>query len=613
MLLSKKVVLAFVLMFITVVIGLFFYYEMTMTMEHDKSIINRAGRQRMLIQKYARELMQEILPKQIRHSAIKTAKIATQQIIENRKYYTKNVIEKLNKDGVVEVHPNYSYIKIDGGIPLPATFVNEVSNNISENGMYSYNLLSKWNINKEKGLRTDIEKEAFSYLFVNKDSVFKRFEVDNGRYLLHYATADIASASACVSCHNNQEESPKKDFKLGDLMGILMVTIPISATNSETSPFFKMTTDQNNGGNTSIKTRKEFDITLDALIRGTNAHLGMYTRRFSIFPTITNPAIKSKLMEVQEFWYTAQEDFDKLLLTTPNSMEYILVYNEANGNINNAVVAMNEVVNMYQARSDRRASLLMWWIIGGYLGATLLFIIIGWNFVNKHILLPISKLSSGTKLVTEDKLDNDIEVKSRDEVGMLTKNFNNMIYSMRKSRAHIEKNNWIKSGQAVLFEKMQGDNDITRLGENVITYLAEYLNAEVGIIYMAVDCSTLKTVGSYAYSKPHNHPDSFKFGEGLAGQAALERKTILTTDIPEDYIKIDTGWSKAIPRHILIAPLIFMGGVKGVVELGSHNNFTDTQLEFLNAVTKNIAVVFSTTKSHFRDKVPEHLELEANN
>lgn len=80
----------------------------------------------MLTQKYYKEYIKDILPLQVRHSTQKAAEIATLQIVEDRKQYTKNIIIKLKKDGIVDVHPNREYADIDGGIPLPATFVQAV-------------------------------------------------------------------------------------------------------------------------------------------------------------------------------------------------------------------------------------------------------------------------------------------------------------------------------------------------------------------------------------------------------------------------------------------------------------------------------------------------------
>ncbi len=606
--LSKQFTLVFVAFFITVIICAFFFYKMTKDLERDNAVINLAGRQRMLTQKYFKEYINELIPLQIRHNTLKAAEIATLQIVEDRKQYTKSIIDKLERDGVVEVHPNSEYINIDGGIPLPATFVQEVSNKIKEKGVYSYSLLSRWNINREKGLNTDFENEAFDYLLEKKGTIFSRFIVQNGFYTLRYATADVAYASACVSCHNNHEDCIKKDFKIGDLMGILVVNIPIGSVSAETIAFFGTSNDQGYIKDTFIKTKNVFDTTLKALISGGNAPLEIDMREFTMLSPTKEPAIKSKLEEVRKLWYSVQDNLKKLTVTTPSSTEYIVAYKTAYDNNNRILVAMNEAVVLFHAASNRKVALFFWWAIGGFFGVAFLVIGFCWTFlIYRRILQPIKKLSSSAKLISEGKLNQEIEVKSRDEVGMLANNFNDMLSNLRESRAQIEKSNWLKTGQAELYERMHGEHDITSLSRNTITFLAEYLNAQVGVIYMTKNHNTLKIVGSYAYTKPYDRPDTFKFGEGLAGQVAQERKAILATDIPEDYIKIDTGWSKAIPRNILIVPLIFKETVTGVIELGSHNKFTDLQLEFINIVVKNIAMVSDSTLTHLRTEKLEHL------
>lgn len=123
MTIGNKFILVFTVFFITVVTGVFFFYRMTKNQEEDEVVINLAGRQSMLTQKYTKEYINELLPLQVRHSTLKSAEIATLQIVEDRKQYTKTIIGKLKKDGIVDVHPNKNYADINGGIPLPATFV----------------------------------------------------------------------------------------------------------------------------------------------------------------------------------------------------------------------------------------------------------------------------------------------------------------------------------------------------------------------------------------------------------------------------------------------------------------------------------------------------------
>ncbi|MHC4267414.1 MAG: methyl-accepting chemotaxis protein [Planctomycetota bacterium] len=402
MTIGKKFVLVFSIFLVAVLGGAFFVYNSTIEQNANKTTLDLAGRQRMLTQKYFKEYVNDLIPLQVRYSTLKAAEIATLQIVEDRKQYTKNIVVKLKKDGVTNVHPNREYANLEGGIPLPATFVQEVSGRINEKGVYSYDLLSKWNINKEKGLKTEFEKEAFGYLFGKKGKVFSSFMVHNGVYSLRYATADVASAAGCVNCHNNHEESPKKDFKLGDVMGILVVNIPIGTMSAETAAFFAKSNDSDFGKDTFLKTKKVFDTTLGALMNGGKAPLDLGMTKFAVLPVTASPVIKSKLAEVEKLWDTTQENLKNLTDTTPNSAEYIVAYNNAYKSNNATMKAMNEAVGLYVADSNKKGAMLLW-IQGCSVGVVCLVIGLGWVFFARPLtnLLKelVAKLTDGSKQV----------------------------------------------------------------------------------------------------------------------------------------------------------------------------------------------------------------------
>lgn len=385
MTIGKKFILVFSIFLATVLAGAYFVFSTIRVQNAEKTTIDLAGRQRMLTQKYFKEYINELIPLQVRHSTIKAAEIATLQIVEDRKQYTKNIIGKLKKDGVVDVHPNRNYTEIAGGIPLPATFVQEVSSAINTKGVYSYDLLSKWNINKEKGLRTDFEKEAFDYLFNKEGEVFSRFMVHNGLYTLRYATADVAAAEACVKCHNNHEESPKNDFKLGDVMGVLVVNIPIGTVSAQTEAFFAKSADKEFGEGSFLKTKKVFDATLGALINGGNAPADLEMTTFTAISPINDTKIKEKLHEVQQLWNTTQDNLRKLTEAEPNSAEYIVAYDNAYKSGNATMKAMNQAVSLYVANSNKKGAMLLW-IQAISVGVVCLVIGLGWLFFARPLI-----------------------------------------------------------------------------------------------------------------------------------------------------------------------------------------------------------------------------------
>ncbi len=96
MTIGKKFILVFSIFLIAVLLGAFFVFKTTRKQQSDMEVVSLAARQRMLTQKYFKEYINGLIPRQVRHSTIKAAEIATLQIVEDRKQYTKNIIVKLN-------------------------------------------------------------------------------------------------------------------------------------------------------------------------------------------------------------------------------------------------------------------------------------------------------------------------------------------------------------------------------------------------------------------------------------------------------------------------------------------------------------------------------------
>ena len=167
--------------------------------------------------------------RQVRDQAGKMAHALTLQIAEDRTYYTANVLGKLKKDGIAITAADSRFRDQPGAIPLPATFVKEVTEVINKKGFYKADLISGWPINKEKGPRTPFEREAFAAVVKDPETPREAMVDEGGQARLLYVSADVAGAQACVSCHNAHPDSPKKDFKLGDVMGALVVEIPVAA------------------------------------------------------------------------------------------------------------------------------------------------------------------------------------------------------------------------------------------------------------------------------------------------------------------------------------------------------------------------------------------------
>lgn len=168
------------------------------------------------------------------------ARSIAHQIMADRQYYASVVVPRAKALGAT-FGPDYK--EVHGRFPLPATFVREVSEELARlrNG-YTASLISPWPINKAKGIRDEFEREGFAYLQAHPQELFIRTDTVEGRAVMRVLMADLASAPACVSCHNAHEQSPKHDFRLNDLMGGLEITLPMEQylAENETNLLFTL-------------------------------------------------------------------------------------------------------------------------------------------------------------------------------------------------------------------------------------------------------------------------------------------------------------------------------------------------------------------------------------
>ncbi len=166
--------------------------------------------------------------------------------------------------------------------------------------------------------------------------------------------------------------------------------------------------------------------------------------------------------------------------------------------------------------------------------------------------------------------------------------------------------NWLKTGQMQLGTQVSGEQDLMKLAKNIITFLTTYLEMPVGLFYLLegqADSPTarFKLIASYAYTHRKGITSGFALGEGVVGQAALERKQILLTKVPDSYyLQIQSGLGKSLPRQVLVLPFLYEDTVKGVLELASFKPITELQQEFLSQVMPSIGIAVNTAQSRLR-------------
>lgn len=142
----------------------------------------------------------------------------------DRTVYTTRVVNRLqNEEKVITADEHFADKK---ALPLPAQMFRFGAEKVAETQKgFSYSLLSLWPVNKQNAPRTAAEKTGLAYIGENKGKNFYTDETLGGKKYFTAVYADTAVAQACVSCHNGHDESPRKDFKLGDTMGGVVIRI----------------------------------------------------------------------------------------------------------------------------------------------------------------------------------------------------------------------------------------------------------------------------------------------------------------------------------------------------------------------------------------------------
>ncbi|MBN2006992.1 MAG: GAF domain-containing protein [Anaerolineae bacterium] len=162
-----------------------------------------------------------------------------------------------------------------------------------------------------------------------------------------------------------------------------------------------------------------------------------------------------------------------------------------------------------------------------------------------------------------------------------------------EARLQVESQMWHAAGQAQLSERIAGSQGIPSLANNVIKQLCQYLQIQVGALYVMED-GVLRLQGRYAYSGQSDFHDRFTLNEGLVGEAAAGKQKYWLSNIPQDVLALQSGFGEIALRCSVAAPFIYESQVVGVVELGSLQEFTSAQLQFIEAAMERIGVAFST-------------------
>jgi signal transduction histidine kinase/DNA-binding response OmpR family regulator len=160
-----------------------------------------------------------------------------------------------------------------------------------------------------------------------------------------------------------------------------------------------------------------------------------------------------------------------------------------------------------------------------------------------------------------------------------------------------QRESWLRAGQIGLSEAMIGDLPLERLGENVLRFLTQFLDAQVGALFVA-DGAAFKRVAGHGL--PAEAVAMVRPGDGLAGQAAKDNAPLRVRDVPPGYLPVGSSTGQSDARQLLIAPLGIERHVYAVIELGFFGQVGAGPEELLRRVSEPIAAAIRASTDRRR-------------
>ncbi|SFG95882.1 hypothetical protein SAMN05518865_12514 [Duganella sp. CF458] len=448
-------------------------------------------------------LLPILISENAERDAVDSAQATVRQFLLLRKYYTENVAARVLAQTDMRVDPDYR--SKENAIPLPATMIHDLSD-LMQGGGTTVRLYSPFPFPQRRERPVDqFARDAWTYLQNTPDGVFSRTETLHGRSTVRVALADRMSAQACVSCHNSHPQSPKTDWKLGDVRGIL-----------------------------------EVDSTRE---------VASATRIVS--------------------WVLFA--FGTVLVLVAVALRVFYQRNVAQ--------PLHRALDSARALADSRA---------GHVAAVQA--VASGNLDHDFTPAPLPQL--------------DLAGVAHDEAGDLLLSvaglaesqrsfddaFARMTEALRASNLADRERDWLKSSQNELNTVMRGEQELAALGQRILDFLAQRLQARVGALYVDEGLGAgMCLLAGYGLAQ-ERHPARVAPGEGLAGQALRDGRRMLVSEAPPGYLEIGSALGSAEPSCVLVLPLQHGRNMVGVVELGAFRRFSGNQLALVDLCAEAVAI-----------------------
>lgn len=362
------------------------------------------------------------------------------------------------------------------------------------------------------------------------------------------------------------------------------------------------------GTNDSINIGKADSLLQETSENETQDAIETITYRFDVNP------------EVQKVFFLAEASLDE---TLSKNRELSSIY----------------INNFTDSRTYLRSVLFITFVLN-------LLVLIGGTFViGTYLINPLKRIAETAKNVATGDINTKVDYKRNDEIGEVAESLNLIVNGFKQytefaeniGKENFESNfevksnkdtlgftllgmrnnlkrvadedsrrNWANEGFALFSDILRAsDKDVEDFAYEIVSNLVKYINANQGGLFLLSeekDSHFLEMKAAFAYNKRKYEDKKIAIGQGLLGQAFLEKEIIYLDEVPNEYIQISSGLGKANPRSLLITPLKVNETVFGVIEIASFNKMEQYEIDFVERLSENIASTLASVKTNENTK-----------
>ncbi|MGE8233173.1 MAG: response regulator, partial [Stenotrophomonas sp.] len=217
-----------------------------------------------------------------------------------------------------------------------------------------------------------------------------------------------------------------------------------------------------------------------------------------------------------------------------------------------------------------------------------IIIILALWMISRLVVNPINRLTDKMTRLSNGELDVEIAGLQRgDEIGEIAR----ALEVFRRNSLESRDANWVKLSVGEVGGELQVAQTPDDYAQALVSQIAPRIEAPIGVFFAwNEEEKLLRLQGSYGFQRRKHLGLQYGLGDGLIGQAALERKRISVQQVPDEFFGVHSALGEAQPRHLVAVPLLLKDRLLGVFEFGTFGHFSTTQEAFIDAVLPTVAL-----------------------